>query len=95
MFERLWWLADYPHIIGISSELKKEKSIKRFFYNTPIILVRNSENIVLAFFNVCPHKRALEIKSNKIYCPYHGWRFNNKWEITKIPSSPHLEKTQM
>lgn len=93
MFEKLWWLADYPHIIWISKELKKKKSIKRFFYNTPLILIRDDENKVHAFFDVCPHKRAsLKIKENEIYCPYHWWRFNNKWEIIKIPSSPHLEK---
>ena len=93
MFDTLWWLKEYPHIIGLSKELKRNTSLKRFFYNTPLLLVRDTENQIHIFFDVCPHKRApLEWKKDEIYCPYHGWRFEHNWEIKSIPSSPHLEK---
>ncbi len=93
MFATLWWLADYPHVIGISSELRKEKSLKRFFYNIPLLLVRDNEKQVHIYFDVCPHKKApLGCKKDEIYCSYHWWRFEYSWEIKNIPSSPHLEK---
>lgn len=93
MFKNIGWLADYPHIIGFSNQLKKNSYFKRCFYNIPLLLLRDTEGVVHVYFDVCPHKRGpLEAKWNEIFCSYHGWRFNQSWEIIKIPSSPHVEK---
>lgn len=92
MFTNIWWLWDFPHIIALSSEIKKWSFIKRIFYETPLLIKRNKENNIFVFLDVCPHKRApLNIKNNQIYCEYHGWSFFENWEIQNIPSSPWLE----
>lgn len=93
IFDTLWWLANYPHIIGLSQELKGESSFKRFFYNIPLLILRDKENCVHVYLDVCPHKRApLVWTINEIYCSYHWWKFELSWDIKSIPSSPCLEK---
>ena len=94
MFQKIWWFKKYWHVIALSSELNKNKLLKRKFYWIPLIILKNKENKVNVFFDFCPHKKApLNIKNNEIVCNYHGWKFHDNWNIKDIPSSPHLKNS--
>ena len=61
----------------------------------PIVVVRNSEGELRAFYNVCKH-RAMQLlegegKSNKIMCPYHAWTYDLEGQLVRAPETSHLQ----
>jgi phenylpropionate dioxygenase-like ring-hydroxylating dioxygenase large terminal subunit len=53
--------------------------------NESIIVSRDNEGRVRAFYNVCPHRGSticVESKrhSKRFVCPYHAWTFNLEWQ---------------
>ncbi|MCJ8332423.1 MAG: Rieske 2Fe-2S domain-containing protein [Lentisphaeria bacterium] len=67
--------------------------------NVDLVIAR-FETGLLAADQACPHKgMRLElgcIEKGELQCPYHGWRFNQQGECTKIPSleNPPCERLQ-
>ncbi|MBE5105809.1 ring-hydroxylating oxygenase subunit alpha [Bacillus thuringiensis] len=57
----------------------------------PIIVVRGKDEVVRAFYNVCPH-RATKLEKNEagqkkiLQCGYHGWTFHLDGKLNKAPN---------
>ena len=80
-------------MIGVASSVPNPGDAKPFnLLGTPILIVRNKENEVKVFHNVCSHRgfklvdQECKLK-NVIRCPYHSWSydFNGKLSVT-----PHI-----
>ena len=55
-----------------------------------VIMVRQDDGGVRAFFNSCPHRgtritEAEEGHAQEFSCPYHGWRFDRAGVVTAVP----------
>ncbi|KKK38955.1 (2Fe-2S)-binding protein [Mesobacillus campisalis] len=57
----------------------------------PIIVNRGKDEVVRAFYNVCPH-RATKLEKNSagnkkiLQCSYHGWTFKLDGQLNKAPN---------
>ena len=82
--------------VGFAHELKNPGDvIPLFIANKPILLIRNNNNDITAFHNVCSH-RCLKLVDEKknvgkiIRCPYHSWSY----DLTgKLKAAPHIGGT--
>ena len=57
----------------------------------PIIIIRGTDEVLRAFYNVCPH-RATKLeqsdagKKKILQCMYHGWTFKTDGKLNKAPN---------
>src|SRR5215211_4448699 len=56
----------------------------------PIVVVRGSDGVLRAFYNVCRHHAAavmteVEGKTAQLRCPYHGWTYSLEGELKGTP----------
>lgn len=99
--DKLWrkvWLQ-----VGRVEDLDGPGSFLTFdILDDSLLIVRNAQNEINAFHNVCPHRgrRLIETPEgernaqglrNQFICSFHGWRFNHSGENTHIP---HVEDWQ-
>ncbi len=60
----------------------------------PIVIFRDEENKLRAYYNVCPHRgaRMLQGKGNckTIICPYHAWTFDCRGQLLHIPQQTNF-----
>ncbi|MDC0216197.1 aromatic ring-hydroxylating dioxygenase subunit alpha [Candidatus Pelagibacter sp.] len=82
--------------VGFVHELKKPGDvIPIFIANKPILLVKNNNNEITAFHNVCSH-RCLKLVDKKknvgkvLRCPYHSWSYDLEG---KLKAAPHIGGT--
>ena len=67
--------------VAHSSELAKPNDyVTREVIGENIVLVRGRDNVLRAFYNVCPHRGHQLLSGegkakNVITCPYHAWAF--------------------
>lgn len=77
------------YIACLSKELQK-KPISRKIYDKDYVIYRDDKNQPVAMLNRCLHRLTQmhegKIINGELACPYHGWRYNNKGEVTHIPS---------
>lgn len=58
--------------------------------SSPIILLRDKDKVVRAFYNTCQHRGGPLLKDRKgkvdgrLVCGYHGWCYNLQGELTSI-----------
>ncbi|MGI3185406.1 aromatic ring-hydroxylating oxygenase subunit alpha [Nioella aestuarii] len=62
----------------------------------PIAVVRDSEGVLRAFYNVCKH-RAHELlrgegQTTRIMCPYHAWVYRLNGQLARAPHTETLEE---
>ncbi|MCM3403561.1 MULTISPECIES: aromatic ring-hydroxylating dioxygenase subunit alpha [Cytobacillus] len=86
VFSRSWQL------VGHVSQVEKAGD---FFTaevaGEPIIVNRGKDEVVRAFYNVCPH-RATKLEKNAagnkkiLQCAYHGWTFKLDGQLNKAPN---------
>ncbi len=92
-----------PVIAAHCSELSgKDSFLTRDFAGLPLLLTRDSDNAVHAFFNVCRH-RGTQLTDEKrghrqrFTCPYHAWTYDNRGALRGIPHGaagfPDLDRT--
>ncbi|MEO1199084.1 MAG: ring-hydroxylating oxygenase subunit alpha [Pseudomonadota bacterium] len=60
----------------------------------PILIVRDREDALRAFYNVCKH-RAHELlrgegQTTKIMCPYHAWTYDLTGQLRRAPETENL-----
>ena len=76
------------YVICEKKKFKNNKLYKIKIWNNDYLVWKNSNNYY-AIDNYCSHRGASlvlgKIKNNKIVCPYHGYEFNNKGILCKIP----------
>jgi choline monooxygenase len=56
----------------------------------PIVVVRDNDNVLRAFFNVCRHHAAAVMTESEgmaphLRCPYHGWTYSLAGELKGTP----------
>lgn len=84
---------------GRSEEFSQIGDFKRLRVGSQnILIVRESESKINAFFNTCRHRGSLlcleekgNLKSKHISCPYHRWTYALDGELIR---TPHLEPTE-
>ena len=99
-----WYNVDIEAIISKtwqwvchSEKLRKSGSyITADIAGHPIMIVRDKQNIIRAFYNVCQH-RAHKLLSGEgiathIMCPYHAWTYNLNGELIRAPHTENIEK---
>lgn len=97
-----WYDIDLKHIIARTWQFvcHVERLREPGMYVTaciagqPIVLVRDRDGVLRAFYNVCKH-RAHELLSgegvtNKIMCPYHAWTYKLSGELLRAPHTEAL-----
>lgn len=79
-----------------SAVAKPNDYITREIVGENILVVRGKDNILRAFYNVCPH-RGHELLSgngsakNVITCPYHAWTFKLDGSLALARNCDHVE----
>ena len=80
-------------MIGVASSVPNPGDAKPFnLLGIPILIVRNKENEVKVFHNVCSHRgfklvdQECKLK-NVIRCPYHSWSYDFNG---KLIATPHI-----
>ena len=79
--------------VGFVHELKKPGDVVPIsIADKPILLIKNNDNIITAFHNVCSH-RCLKLINERqnvgkiIRCPYHAWSYDLEG---KLKAAPHV-----
>jgi choline monooxygenase len=84
-------LSDGWLFAGLAHELEKPGDvIPLFIANKPILLIKNENNQITAFHNVCSHRciKLVEKKKNVgkiIKCPYHAWSYDLEGNLKAAP----------
>ncbi|MEM7441340.1 MAG: ring-hydroxylating oxygenase subunit alpha [Pseudomonadota bacterium] len=62
----------------------------------PIVVVRDREGALRAFYNVCKHRAHHllegEGQTTRIMCPYHAWVYRLDGQLVRAPETDHLEE---
>ncbi|MEM8837343.1 MAG: SRPBCC family protein [Pseudomonadota bacterium] len=84
-----------PFLIAHMSELPDEGSfLRRDCFGIPILLTRDRDGMVHAFYNVCRHRGARLVAAesgckHRFSCPYHAWTWDN---TGRLIAAPHKEQ---
>ncbi len=60
--------------------------------NCSLLITRESNNILRAFYNVCPHRASVLVSQTgvhslkKIVCPYHAWVYELDGQLRGTPA---------
>ena len=88
-------------MIGVASSVPNPGDAKPFnLLGIPILIVRNKENKVKVFHNVCSHRgfklvdQECKLK-NVIRCPYHSWSYDFNGKLTVTPHIGGLGKHEV
>ena len=88
-------------MIGVASSVPNPGDVKPFnLLGIPILIVRNKENEVKVFHNVCSHRgfklvdQECKLK-NVIRCPYHSWSYDFNGKLTVTPHIGGLGKHEV
>ncbi|MEM9330531.1 MAG: ring-hydroxylating oxygenase subunit alpha [Pseudomonadota bacterium] len=61
----------------------------------PIVVVRDREGVLRAFYNVCKHRAHELLKgegmSTRIMCPYHAWVYRLDGQLVRAPHTENLD----
>jgi phenylpropionate dioxygenase-like ring-hydroxylating dioxygenase large terminal subunit len=65
--------------------------VSRFIGRDPFIFTHGADGQLRVFFNACRHRGAKVCRVDRgntpeFVCPFHGWTFNNKGELTGVPA---------
>jgi Rieske 2Fe-2S family protein len=99
-FERRTWLAHRWYTLGHSSELPDIGSfIVRDLLGESLVIVRDSERAVRAYYNVCRHRGSrictTDGKASSLVCPYHAWSYRLDGSLrtaTAMPPDTNLKE---
>lgn len=90
------WMQSWLYL-GHETEIANPNDFKaRTLGGRPLIFVRDSEGVVRAFLNSCPHRGTVLCRegegSNKLFqCFYHAWTFRNNGDVASIPDEGAYE----
>jgi len=98
-----WFNIDVNHIVGKTWQwvchVEKVRDNGQYLAveiaNQPIIIVRDRQGVLRAFYNVCKHRahHLLEGQgvTGGIVCPYHAWTYTLDGQLIKAPHTESLE----
>jgi nitrite reductase/ring-hydroxylating ferredoxin subunit len=81
-----------PLLACLSSEIGEPGSFQIFEdVGVPIVVMRGKDGKVRAFLNVCPHRGARVIrtdrgKANLFTCRFHGWTYDTTGKVVGLPN---------
>lgn len=90
-------------LVGFGNEIAATGNYKTVsLQGKSIILVRDEDRRINAFFNVCRHRggvlcREAQGKLQRFRCPYHSWAYDLKGSLNFVPAEhefPNLDKSQ-
>ncbi|MDT0575996.1 aromatic ring-hydroxylating dioxygenase subunit alpha [Croceicoccus sp. F390] len=90
--DRLW--PHVWHLGGVIADLEEPGDVIRHnFGRESIIMVKQDDGGVKAFYNACPHRGNRLIlgdvaSSDRIICSYHGWQFDTDGTLVHV-QDPH------
>lgn len=95
-WQKIWpkmWL-----VAGVASDVEEPGDY--FVFNLEpesIIISRTSDNEVAAFYNVCQHRGARVLLSDRgameqYTCPYHGWTYANDGKLIDVPDEDRFSQ---
>ena len=84
---RTWLYLGHETEIPVAGDFKT-----RTLGGRPLIFVRDSNGVVQAYLNACPHRgtilcREAEGRTKNFQCFYHAWTFRNSGELAALPDS--------
>jgi nitrite reductase/ring-hydroxylating ferredoxin subunit len=85
-----------PLLACLSTDIAEPGSYQFFEdVGVPIVVMRGRDGKVRAFLNVCPHRGARVIrtdrgKASRFTCRFHGWTFDNTGEAVGVPNEPQF-----
>jgi phenylpropionate dioxygenase-like ring-hydroxylating dioxygenase large terminal subunit len=86
LFSEIW------NFVGFTWELENNNDFIALKIAGMPIVVQNMNGILKAFKNVCSHRHSIlqtKEKGNRaLFCPYHGWSYNDKGVPFGIPKKP-------
>jgi phenylpropionate dioxygenase-like ring-hydroxylating dioxygenase large terminal subunit len=92
LWPRVWLLA------GLEQDVSEPGDYFVFDLEPESIIVSRSNNGELgAFYNVCQHRGARVLLSergslNEYTCPYHGWTYANDGTLTRVPDEDRFSR---
>ena len=96
--ERKKLFEDKWVVIGVGSSLPNKGDAKPFdLLGIPLIILRDKENKIRVFHNVCSHRGYKLLKEecsikNVIRCPYHSWSYNFNGDLVATPHIGGIDK---
>ncbi|WP_066552294.1 aromatic ring-hydroxylating oxygenase subunit alpha [Croceicoccus bisphenolivorans] len=87
-YEKLW--PSVWHLGGMLADLEEEGDVIRHnFGRESIIMIRQADGSVKAFYNVCPHRGNRLVLGDvastpRITCGYHGWQFDASGTLVDV-----------
>lgn len=84
LWPRVWLLA------GVTSDIREPNDYIVFSHgHEQFIIVRQADDGIKAFYNVCPHRGNRVCLTDhgsvpKFSCPFHGWRFETSGKLDAI-----------
>ena len=85
-------------MIGVASSVPNPGDVKPFnLLGIPILIIRNKDNEVKVFHNVCSHRGFKLIEKecklkNVLRCPYHYWSYDFNGNLVATPHIGGLGK---
>tara|TARA_Y100001970_G_scaffold274175_1_gene373541 strand:+ start:656 stop:1831 length:1176 start_codon:yes stop_codon:yes gene_type:complete len=92
LFEEKWV------VIGVASSLPNKGDAKPFdLLGIPIMLLRDKQNQIRVFHNVCSHRGYKILQENckiknVIRCPYHSWSYDTSGNLVATPHIGGMNK---
>jgi len=92
-FERREWLAEQWYILGHCSEVSEPgRFIVRSVLGESLVIVRDHEGLVRAFYNLCKHRGSRlcdkDGRAQSFICPYHAWTYRLDGSLRSAPAMP-------
>lgn len=92
-------LRENWYIACLSSELDSAngRPVSRVVYEMPLVIYRDELKAATALLDRCLHRGAKlsegTCKAGKVRCPYHGWAYGARGEVSEVPSEgPDFQK---
>lgn len=97
IFARQWLCA------GLAASIAKPGDYLTYQINgQPLVVIRQQDNSVVAFANVCRHRMMTLLVGNghckRIVCPYHAWTYDTNGQLLAAPQMQHrpgFDKTKI
>ena len=84
------FLRDLWYMPALASSLGPGQMRREMLLGEPVVLGRLKDGALFALRDICPHRgvplSAGRIVDGSVECPYHGWRFKQDGQCSKIPS---------
>ena len=88
---------DYWQIVGRIDQVDRIGAyFTGKFINWPYVVVRDEDEVIKAFFDVCSHHGTCVSKgqgvTKELVCPYHGWTYALNGSLVKAPRAGNIRQ---